>query len=293
MATKGKSGFGNSVVTLIITLVIAGGVLGWLKVNNITTVDGVYDYFKSLSDKTREDCGAENLDWRCKGDGTVEPPDGNNPKGTTPKPSGKNNQPKTSNPKNGEAPKPPESNSVLPLDSNKDNFKAALNKLKVSEPKKVNYVRSEWKHWSGTPCDTRRQVLERDGKDVKLNKSNGRCTVTSGSWTDRYHKDKTVYTDQMKIDIDHVIPLSYAAQHGGQAWPKAKKEAFANDKSQLLAVSASENRSKGDKGPADYMPSNKSFECTYSKIWISTATKYNLTITDKDKKALDSGLILC
>lgn len=267
-SNNGKSGggFKGLIATGITLVLIASGLMGIAKVNNINSVPELFMYFKSYSDKIWE-CSEGEVQWNCdnplKGDSS-----GNSgSKGNDSKP-GKGDATST---------------------SDKDESLKKLESIKIGDAQKVNYERSEWKHWTGSPCNTRAEVLKAQGDNVKADAKN--CKITAGTWIDPYSGD--TFTDASKLDIDHVIPLSYAAKAGGQSWDATKKEQFANDTSQLLAVSASENRKKSDDGPADYMPKNKEYHCEYSKLWVDTAAKYNLTITQKDKQALDKGLAKC
>lgn len=156
----------------------------------------------------------------------------------------------------------------------------------------VPYNRKDYKHWISIQgaCDTRETALVRDGSDVVTDPST--CKVTSGSWVDPYSGE--TFTDAKKMDIDHLIPLQYAHQHGGASWDAAKKQAYANDlDTVLLTVSARENRSKGAAGPGEYMPPLKSYRCEYSQRWVAVSEKYGLTVGKADRQALNSGLSSC
>lgn len=156
----------------------------------------------------------------------------------------------------------------------------------------VPYNRKDYKHWVTIQgaCDTRETALVRDGSDVMTDPST--CKVTSGSWVDPYSGE--TFTDAKKMDIDHLIPLQYAHQHGGASWDAAKKQAYANDlDTVLLTVSARENRSKGAAGPGEYMPPLKSYRCEYSQRWVAVSEKYGLTVGKADRQALNSGLSSC
>ena len=156
----------------------------------------------------------------------------------------------------------------------------------------VPYNRKDYKHWVTIQgaCDTRETALVRDGSDVVTDPST--CKVTSGSWVDPYSGE--TFTDAKKMDIDHLIPLQYAHQHGGASWDAAKKQAYANDlDTVLLTVSARENRSKGAAGPGEYMPPLKSYRCEYSQRWVAVSEKYGLTVGKADRQALNSGLSSC
>ena len=84
------------------------------------------------------------------------------------------------------------------------------------------------------------------------------------------------------VDIDHVIPLSYAHRHGGSSWSPSKKERFANDPLNLLPAYDLENRRKSDKGPSKYLPSDKNLACAYIKRWQAIGVKYGLNIASDD-----------
>lgn len=297
---KSSGGMKGGLFSLLTILILLGALFGWARANGITSVDTAYDYFKSWSDHSREcldvqDTGKNPVEvgWRCDESGRVPvPPPGTPPTagtptvpGTTPAPPGSTQPPGTTQPPIGGI------NGNPDLQKAKEVYLATLEKVKAAAPQTVTYNRAEWKHWSGEPCNTRINVLMRDGQNVQVSKTATYCTVTSGTWVSPY--DNKTVTDSRLLDIDHVIPLSYAAQHGGQAWPAAQKEAFANDMTQLLAVTAGENRGKGDSGPEEYMPPERGFQCTYSKIWVNTASKYGLTLTEKDKVVLKDGLQKC
>lgn len=169
---------------------------------------------------------------------------------------------------------------------------ASTDGIATVEESQVSYNRDEWlpgKKWSdfnGDGCDTREEVLKMSGQNVETNSKT--CKVLSGSWVSPYNGDKI--TESSKIDIDHIIPLSYAAKHGGQNWDNVTKEQFANDLENLVAVDSSSNRSKGDKGPAQWLPSNEAYQCQYAKDWIKVSKKYSLGLSGSDIKTLNEVL---
>jgi hypothetical protein len=154
------------------------------------------------------------------------------------------------------------------------------------------YSRDLFPHWitqSGT-CDTREQVLKRDGTGVTVNSS---CQPTAGSWYSVY--DATWVTSSSSIDIDHIVPLAEAWKSGANAWTTARRQQFANDLSiaQLIAVSASSNRSKGDSDPASWKPTNTSAHCIYAREWIWVKYTYGLSLQSAEKTALQQMLGTC
>lgn len=188
-----------------------------------------------------------------------------------------------------------------------DELRNTLNSLPVENAAGANYNRDEWKHWNNiTSCwNVREQVLVTEAADdgtlILLDKNDipttdlsKACKVAEGTWVDPY-TGKTIH-DPKEIDIDHMIPLNYVAQHGGQAWDANKKQAYANNldyANHLLAVSSSANRSKSDKGPGDWKPENQAYWCTYATDWINISTEWSLSITQKDKDALNEMLNTC
>lgn len=179
--------------------------------------------------------------------------------------------------------KGPQQDFTLSEDGKKSTL-SAIDTLTVAPSQDVKYNRSEWKHWvdlDGNGCDTREDILIANGEEVKSDPKT--CKVTEGIWTE-YYAGKT-FTDPSGMDLDHVVPLSWAASNGGNTWDAEKKIAFANDPGNLFLSDASENRSKGDKGPSEYLPPNKDFQCAYVNTFISVVAKYDLTMPQSDKAA--------
>jgi hypothetical protein len=66
------------------------------------------------------------------------------------------------------------------------------------------YSRALFPHWhivSGT-CDTREEVLKRDGTGVTVDRA---CKPTAGKWYSVY--DSTYITTSSSIDIDHLVSV--------------------------------------------------------------------------------------
>lgn len=182
----------------------------------------------------------------------------------------------------------------------------ALNELNsipiVASYNKAKYKRTEWKHWISyeTPCwTTREEVLDRQAekgsityldKDDKETKDKSKaCSIKSGVWIDPYSKEKV--EDPTKLDIDHTGALSWTAKAGGQEWDKQKKQDYANDFDHLVATTAKENRTKGDKGPSEWMP--ESSKCEYAKVYTHIVKKYKLNLNRADKDTLEKALNSC
>lgn len=139
------------------------------------------------------------------------------------------------------------------------------------------YKRDSWKHWSDNDDDcqnTRHEILIRDSSTPVKYKSSRGCKVVSGTWLDPYTNN--TYYIASDVDIDHIIPLSYAHKYGGANWPSGLKEAFANDTQNLITVDDSTNQSKGNKPPSKWLPPNRSYHSEYRRRWTALKAKYNL-----------------
>lgn len=166
-----------------------------------------------------------------------------------------------------------------------------LNALTVkTEGTMTGYSRDLFPHWSsqGGGCDTRQVVLKRDADSYV-----GNCPVTSGSWYSYY--DGLTFTNPSDLDIDHVVPLAEAWRSGASSWTTTTRQAFANDLTgpQLIAVSASSNRSKGDQDPSTWQPTRSGASCGYSKMWIHTKSRWGLSLQAAEKTALQTMLNTC
>ena len=153
------------------------------------------------------------------------------------------------------------------------------------------YSRARFPHWrdTGTNCDVRDSVLKRDGENIKLSG----CNVVGGRWQSVY--DGRTFTDPSDVDIDHMVPLANAWRSGADEWNDTQRGDFANDttRPQLLAVSASSNRSKGDQDPSQWKPANQSYWCQYAQAWVIVKHHWRLTVTSAEKTALTDMLEGC
>ena len=147
------------------------------------------------------------------------------------------------------------------------------------------YNRDDWDHWidaDGDCQDTRGEILIRDSLKPVTYHSNAKCRVTGGLWELPYIGGAV--TNAQRLDIDHIIPLRWAHGHGGDRWTESQKRNFANDPDNLLATSSSANRSKGAKGPDQWLPSiNK---CRYAQRWEQLIEKYGLMTAAGETEAI-------
>jgi Protein of unknown function (DUF1524) len=168
-----------------------------------------------------------------------------------------------------------------------------LERLTVAPPRPMTgYSRARFPHWAdqGGGCTTRELVLRRDGRDVTVGAD---CAPTGGRWDSPY--DRVVLTDPGLVDVDHVVPLANAWRSGADRWTTSRRAAFANDlrHPELLAVSRTSNRAKGDQAPDQWRPPNTSYWCAYATDWIAVKAAWTLTVTTTEQRALKTMLGTC
>lgn len=129
---------------------------------------------------------------------------------------------------------------------------------------------------TGHGCDVRDLVLARDVRDVT---NADRCGPLAGRLDDPY-SGVIVIGPTRQLDIDHLVPLEYAHEHGAWRWSKAQRVAFANDLNNLQTTTAKQNRAKGSRGPGEWLP--KDDPCTYATRFDSVADRYGLVDPSRD-----------
>lgn len=132
----------------------------------------------------------------------------------------------------------------------------------------------------GDACDTRAEVLMSESSSLPQVAQPG-CTVIAGDWLSLY--DGVVYSDAAELEIDHVVALKEAWDSGAWAWDGAALVAYGNDLTDprtLRAVSASTNRSKGDKDPSNWIPD--SGVCEFLADWVSVKVRWGLTMDQSE-----------
>jgi hypothetical protein len=149
-----------------------------------------------------------------------------------------------------------------------------------------DYERNEWRHWEDFDgdCQNTRQELLISQSQIAVSFASPRaCTVALGQWLDPY--TGSAFSKASDVDIDHVIPLQYAHDHGGALWSPLLKKLFANDPDNLLIVDDGENQRKGAKGPAQYLP-RLQYRCEYVRRWQQLTEKYELQLARQDLQTL-------
>ncbi|MEY3618222.1 MAG: hypothetical protein RL726_920 [Actinomycetota bacterium] len=167
--------------------------------------------------------------------------------------------------------------------------------LRIEPEMGDGYNRDLFRHWvdaDGDGCDTRKEVLIAESLEPVQTGSS--CAILSGRWYSIY--DNTETTDSSRFDIDHVVALKEAWDSGAWNWSAEQRRQFANDLSQpffLIAVSASSNRSKSDRDPAEWLPTNVGYRCEYVRIWVEVKRAWNLSVDQAEHDAIRNTLANC
>ena len=136
--------------------------------------------------------------------------------------------------------------------------------------------------WSDNDRDclnTRHELLMSQSTST-TDRGRNPCTITRGRWLDPY-TGKTFY-QASDVDIDHLVPLKWAWDHGASHWPSHKRERFANDPANLFIVEDSVNQAKGAKGPLEWLPPLPSFHCQYLTRFQRVVVTYRLGETGQE-----------
>lgn len=179
---------------------------------------------------------------------------------------------------------------------------AQLEQLKVAEPDHASsYQRTAfgpaWADTDHNGCDQRNDSLNRALVDVTTEPGTHGCVVLSGTLHDPYTGQTIAFhrgaqTSQL-VQIDHVVPLAWAWRQGASGWTAQQREIFATKAINLQAVDGAANQAKSDKGPADWMPPNPGYRCTYAIRFVQVLAAYNLTVDPADDHALQTQLRSC
>jgi uncharacterized protein DUF1524 len=146
-------------------------------------------------------------------------------------------------------------------------------------------------------CDTRNDVLRRDLVRPVVEAGTHDCVVLSGVLNDPYTGDPIRFlrgeTTSIAVQIDHVVALGDAWQTGAQQWSADKRQDFANDPLNLLAVDGPQNESKGDGDAATWLPPDRGFWCVYVARQVTVKAKYGLWMTAAEQSRIGQILAGC
>ncbi len=144
-------------------------------------------------------------------------------------------------------------------------------------------------------CNTRDDILRRDLTNVVVRL--GTCYVQSGTLHDPYTGTTIEFvrgpTTSGSVQIDHVVSLADAWYKGARYWDPQRRQDFANDPRNLLAVSPKANFDKDFRDAASWLPPNAAFRCGFVARQIDVKTGYGLWVSAKEKLAMTDVLARC
>ncbi|UHQ55454.1 GmrSD restriction endonuclease domain-containing protein [Microbulbifer sp. YPW16] len=142
----------------------------------------------------------------------------------------------------------------------------------------ADYHRAEWlPRWSDSDrdCqDTRHELLLRYSLAPVTFTRADQCRVKTGLWLDPYTGN--FFTLASDLDVEHIVPLKWAHDHGGAGWDRARKRQFAEDPENLWLVDDGRNQSKGHRGPDQWMPPYGPVSQVYVERFMAIVRKYDL-----------------
>lgn len=156
---------------------------------------------------------------------------------------------------------------------------------------------SGWVDTDRNGCDTRNDVLARDLTAETFTPGTRDCVVLTGTLADPYSGATIAFRRGQDtsddVQIDHVVALSDAWQKGAQQWDDDRREQFANDPLNLLAVDGPLNMQKGDGDAATWLPPATSFRCAYVARQVAVKIRYGAWVTAAEKDAMATVLGSC
>lgn len=160
-----------------------------------------------------------------------------------------------------------------------------------AKPSGRKYSRAEfgdgWLDLDGDCQDSRAEALIA-ASTIPVKFKSG-CRVASGRWISPF--TNKVIMDASKIDVDHLVALSWSWKHGAQSWTRTQREAFANDPINLWPVEKELNRQKGDAGPDEWLP--PAGRCQYVARFKRITIKYRLQLTPREDAWINNYLTNC
>ncbi len=149
------------------------------------------------------------------------------------------------------------------------------------------YDRASFGSWADADGDCRntRHELLAELSTAPVQATGDDCRILRGRWYDPYTGE--IEREARSLDVDHVVPLAWAWDHGAATWTRAERVRFANDPRNLVPVAAGANRSKGADGPDEWLPPYREGRCEYVLRFLRVARTYDLRIGAEESRRLD------
>lgn len=126
-------------------------------------------------------------------------------------------------------------------------------------------------------CDVASATFARDGFEVKADEQ---CTITEGIWLDPFTRKKI--TEPSGIAPVYVVPGAEVWRSGGSRWTQEQATIYGSTQEALVAGINPKDR--GDKGPEEWKPEDKSTWCPYAVRWIGVKNEFGLSLTSQEER---------
>jgi hypothetical protein len=195
-------------------------------------------------------------------------------------------------------PEPTETTEAIPKKKRGEALRA-LAKLPIKgRAPKTGYSREmfsdDWDYYNG--CDVRNRILARDLAQYNY-RSGSNCIIETGVLEDPFTGQVIAFVrgvrTSLDVQIDHVVSLSDAWQKGAQQLSSYQRFMIYSDPLNLLAVWGPANSQKSDSDAASWLPSNKSFRCSFVARQIAVKVKYQLWVTQAEHDSMARVLATC
>jgi hypothetical protein len=147
----------------------------------------------------------------------------------------------------------------------------------------------EWSYQEGSCQHTETRVLVANAANLITWADPEACEVAAGSWQS-WGRDV-----QLPLHLIWVVPLvtpTHAEMHGAADWSRDQKQAFINDKDNLIILDRVSASERGDLNPEAWTPLPR-YWCEYARRWQRVKQRYQLHSGEEEQKALAKMLASC
>ena len=174
------------------------------------------------------------------------------------------------------------------------NAVAQLADLGTTTDAPANFDLLDWTAERTDCLDIGEQVLVRRSTQPIVFADQLGCVPDSGRWTDRYLG--TSITRTLDADVSLHVPAAIAFASGGHEWTPATRQAYLTDiahPATFTITTAGSGHNPRGHGPAEWRPSVRSTWCAYAIDWVGVKARWELTVTDAEREALQAMLATC
>ncbi len=183
-----------------------------------------------------------------------------------------------------------------------DTARAQLANLAVAVPLADDEIRSTaevfdetaWTTATDDCLDQAEAVLVRRSSVPIVWADNLECVPADGRWFDHYLSveiDRTI-----DAEVRHLIPPAVVHASGGASWTPATRAAYMADVAHPATIAvfvSGGGHNPRDEAPDVWRPSNEATWCGYAVDWVTVKTRWQLSVTDAERNALEEMLDSC